>query len=266
MPRRVSLADDSVDLGFGGLDAQDDLVALDLLEGEDLVQLALELVDEALFVFVGPGRLRRGREGVLELLVLDVLPLPVGAFGGRELDAEPERLAFCLGNPRRLGTETQHLPISTSDRPSTYLIAAWRTAKTAYWTERGDCPSLHTGKIAGQDENYSATVSQKLAGGAEVETRAWTPLWPAKQSKAQRLAAPFGLVQPNHDGDTRMTSGVLAPISQRRVQHLFPASKSSTAATVEAHSMRLEPCTSSMHGSHCPANHISQPHHVLLNP
>jgi hypothetical protein len=91
--RGGALGDDGVDLGLGGLDAQDDLVALDLLKRKDLVELALELVDEALLVVVGPGDLGGRSEGVFELLVLDVLPLPVGAFGRREVDAEPGSLA-----------------------------------------------------------------------------------------------------------------------------------------------------------------------------
>mgnify|MGYP000901296339 CR=1 FL=1 len=97
----VEAGDDLVDLALAGLDAADDLAALEALEGEDLVELALEQGDEALLVVlgpglaVGPGAVRGGLldvlglEGVLEVLVGDVVPPVLLDHGRAELLAEP---------------------------------------------------------------------------------------------------------------------------------------------------------------------------------
>jgi hypothetical protein len=54
----------------------DNLLALDLLEGEDLVELALQLLDESVLVVIGPYVLGGGSESVFEVVVVDVVPFP----------------------------------------------------------------------------------------------------------------------------------------------------------------------------------------------
>lgn len=72
-----------------GLDATDDLIPLELLEGEDLVELSLQQSDETLLIVLRPrfairlGILLRGRrdvlclQGLLEIIVGDVVPCPL---------------------------------------------------------------------------------------------------------------------------------------------------------------------------------------------
>lgn len=87
----VDLADDVVDLLLGGGYAADDLLGLDLLEGVDLVELGLELLDEGLLGLVVPGA--RGAECRLEVLVVDVVECPIAVQRLLELLAEPAQVA-----------------------------------------------------------------------------------------------------------------------------------------------------------------------------
>lgn len=111
----VEAGDDLVDLALAGLDAADDLLTLDALEGEDLVELALEQGDEALLVLLGPGLALGlgavggglgdvlGLESFLEVFVGDVVPPELLDHGRPELLAEPgaERDRVSIGSERR---------------------------------------------------------------------------------------------------------------------------------------------------------------------
>jgi len=48
------LANHIIDLCLGSLNPTDDIIALDMLEGEDLVKLLFELADESLLVILSP--------------------------------------------------------------------------------------------------------------------------------------------------------------------------------------------------------------------
>jgi len=52
--RGFEAADNIVDLALAGLDATDDLLTLELLKGEDLVELTLQQEDKSLLVLLGP--------------------------------------------------------------------------------------------------------------------------------------------------------------------------------------------------------------------
>jgi hypothetical protein len=68
------------DFFFAGRDPTDDLLALHLLEGKDLVQLLLQLVDEALLILLVPfllGLAGALLKALLELVVGDVVVVPV---------------------------------------------------------------------------------------------------------------------------------------------------------------------------------------------
>lgn len=98
---RLGAFDHVLHLAFGGADAADDILALDMLEGKDLVQLLLELANESLLVLLGPGlarglRVRAGGLGLvlgleagLEIIVGDVGVLVVSDQRCFELVAEP---------------------------------------------------------------------------------------------------------------------------------------------------------------------------------
>ena len=101
----VQAGDNVVHLLFAGLDATHNLLALDLLEVEDLVQLALQQRHKVLLVVLGPrlavwlgvlGRRLRdvfGLEGLLQLIVGNVVPVELLDYGRAEVLAEPGRLA-----------------------------------------------------------------------------------------------------------------------------------------------------------------------------
>ena len=92
---------DCIDLLLRCFDAFDDLLTLDSLEGEDLVQLSLHLLDAALLVLVGPwlavrlGPIRRGFglvggfEGIFQAGVVDVVDTPVLDERRLKVMAEP---------------------------------------------------------------------------------------------------------------------------------------------------------------------------------
>jgi hypothetical protein len=109
------LRDDILHLGLARTYPLDNLLALDLLEGVDLVQLGLEKIDELLLVFFGPrlplglGIARRGwslevsGESVLQAIVVNVMDLPIPDERGLELMSESVvegRLAWCCCMPR----------------------------------------------------------------------------------------------------------------------------------------------------------------------
>ena len=74
-----------------------DLLAFHLLEGKDLVQLLLQLVDEALLIFLVPfllGLAAALLEALLELVVGDVVVVPVFDEGAAKLLAEPARVVL----------------------------------------------------------------------------------------------------------------------------------------------------------------------------
>ena len=85
----VRLSNDIVDLSFTGLYSLDNFLALDLLKGEHLVQFSLQLLHEALLIFLSPclslwlrvvfGGLRDmvGLEGVLQAIIVDIMVVPV---------------------------------------------------------------------------------------------------------------------------------------------------------------------------------------------
>ena len=77
---------DIVDLLLRGAYAADDLVALDLGEGVDLVQLRLELLDKLLLLFLVPGAV--GAQCFFEAFVVDVVVHPVLDQGRPELLSE----------------------------------------------------------------------------------------------------------------------------------------------------------------------------------
>lgn len=95
------LFDNLADFCLAIFDARDDLAALELLEGKNLVQLGLEQLDESLFVVFAPrAPLWLGRvlvvafeigsfEGLLQLIVGDVVPVVVFDQRRAELLAEP---------------------------------------------------------------------------------------------------------------------------------------------------------------------------------
>jgi len=97
----VCLGNDGVDFCFAGLDPLDNLLTLDLLEGEDLVQLSLELLHEPLLILFRPRlplRLRIvlggrgdvvGLEGVLQAIIVDVVVVPILYQRRLELVTEP---------------------------------------------------------------------------------------------------------------------------------------------------------------------------------
>ena len=67
------------------------LRALHLLEGEDLVQLLLQLVDETLLILLGPFLLRLASallQALLKLVVGDVVVVPILDQGAAELLSE----------------------------------------------------------------------------------------------------------------------------------------------------------------------------------
>jgi hypothetical protein len=78
--------DDIVDLLLRRSNAADDLVALDLSEGVDLVQLRLELLDKLLLLFFVPGAV--GAQCFFETFVVDVVVHPVLDEGRLELLSE----------------------------------------------------------------------------------------------------------------------------------------------------------------------------------
>ena len=113
----LSTMDQGVDLALLGLDAAYNLAGLDLLEGEDLVELRLKLVYKVLLIFLGPIRplaargaagVIRAFEDVLEVVVVDVVVLPVPDLGRTELLAEPE-VALLAGEARLMANEMEEM-------------------------------------------------------------------------------------------------------------------------------------------------------------
>lgn len=99
----VETRDSFIDLSLTRLNAADDLLTLDLLEGEDLVEFTLEQRHEAFLIFLSPGLavglgiVRGGLgdelslEGVLEVFIGNVMPVELLDHGRPQLLAEPER-------------------------------------------------------------------------------------------------------------------------------------------------------------------------------
>lgn len=85
----VDFAHDIGDLLLGRSDPADDLLGLDFLEGVDLVQLSLELLDEALLRLVVPGA--RCAQRRLQSLIVDVVEDPIAVQRLLELLAESAR-------------------------------------------------------------------------------------------------------------------------------------------------------------------------------
>lgn len=101
----IQARNDIADIGLAGLDAAHNLLALDLLEVEDLVQLALQQSHKVFLVIVGPrfavgfgvvgGGLGHeiGLEGFLQVIVGNVVPVVLLDHGRAEVFAEPGELA-----------------------------------------------------------------------------------------------------------------------------------------------------------------------------
>lgn len=99
--RVLKASDDAVDFRLANLDATNDFLALDLLEVEDFVQLALKQGDEVFLVVLGPwlavglGIVRRGLRHVsclqrfLEVFVGDVVPIVLLDHRRTKVFAEP---------------------------------------------------------------------------------------------------------------------------------------------------------------------------------
>ena len=82
---------------LAGRNPANNLLALYLLEGKDLVQLLLQLVDEALLILLVPfllGSAAALLEALLELVVGDVVVVPVFDEGASKLLAEPARVVL----------------------------------------------------------------------------------------------------------------------------------------------------------------------------
>jgi hypothetical protein len=77
------------DLALRRCYAADDLLGLDALEGVDLVELLLELLDEALLRLLVPDVVHA--EGILEAIVVDVVEDPLSVLRRLQLLAEPAR-------------------------------------------------------------------------------------------------------------------------------------------------------------------------------
>ena len=91
---RFRPGDRIADFFFAGCDPTDNLLALHLLEGKDLVQLLLQLVDEALLIFLVPfllGLAGSLLKALLELVVGDVVVVPVFDQRAAQLLTEPGR-------------------------------------------------------------------------------------------------------------------------------------------------------------------------------
>lgn len=91
LARRLLLCtrDGILDLLLRRCYATDDLAALDALEGVDLVELRLQLLDEALLRLLVPDVV--DAQGILELLVVDVVEDPLLVHRLLQLLAEPVR-------------------------------------------------------------------------------------------------------------------------------------------------------------------------------
>jgi hypothetical protein len=99
----LKTGDDIVDLSLTRLNTMDYLVALDLLERKDLVELALQQRDESLLILLCPGLARRfgvlrsglgdelGLEGIFEIFVGNVMPEEVLDHRRTELLPEPRQ-------------------------------------------------------------------------------------------------------------------------------------------------------------------------------
>jgi hypothetical protein len=79
--------DGIADLFLRGCYAPDNFLGLDALEGVDLVELLLQLLDEALLRFLVPVVVHA--QGVLEVIVVDVVEDPLSVERLLELLAEP---------------------------------------------------------------------------------------------------------------------------------------------------------------------------------
>jgi hypothetical protein len=123
--RLVQAGDDFGDFFLAGLDAAHDLFALDLLEGEDLIQFALEQGDEVFLVFFGPRLafwfgvfgggigFEGGFEGVFEVVIGDVMPVVSLDQGRSQLVSEPREqgllVSHWISQLKRKGYMATHL-------------------------------------------------------------------------------------------------------------------------------------------------------------
>jgi hypothetical protein len=120
------------DFFFAGCDPTDNLLTLHFLEGEDLVQLLLQLVDEALLIFLVPfllGLAGALLKALLELVVGDVVVVPVFDQRAAQLLSEPVRVLLVRRVRGAIG------PLGIELRGGIYFMVP----KAAPPRERGGC-------------------------------------------------------------------------------------------------------------------------------